>query len=93
MRDLQIGFDAVDVFGPDQIERAVLRASSRAGEIGAGERQFAGIQPAPGDLGAGDRRAAGVDQPPPLAFSTMFSVIGRRGEASSSPAGAVRVSR
>ena len=25
MRDLQIGFDAVDVFGSDQIERAVLR--------------------------------------------------------------------
>ena len=57
MRDLQIGFDAIDVLRVDQIERAVL-CQKFLRKLIAGQRQIAGSEPSPRDLGAGERRAS-----------------------------------
>ncbi len=61
MRDLKVGFDAVDIFRPDQIQRAV--AGQQPGcEVRARDRQPGGIEPAPRDLRAGDGDAAALDR-------------------------------
>ncbi len=53
MRDLKIGFDAIDIFRPNQIQRTVLRYQAGR-QFRAGKRRIACGQPATGDLGACD---------------------------------------
>ncbi len=57
MRDLEIGFDAVDIHRLDKFERSA-RGHQPDGEVSTGLRPFCCSEPALGDILAGDSDAA-----------------------------------